>query len=75
MNTFYEEPMDAILTLYVTDAQLAKRFTVARQTIWRWATDSDFPRPIKLSGGCTRWFLPSVEAWEKGRAARKPRPT
>jgi prophage regulatory protein len=26
--------------------------------------DSSFPKPVKLSPGCTRWRLSELEAWE-----------
>lgn len=48
----------------VTDVHLAERYSVTRQTIWRWARETDFPAPVKLSGRCTRWKLSQVEAWE-----------
>lgn len=55
--------------IYVSDAQLAQRFGTSRQTVWGWArTDATFPRPIKLSPGCTRWKLAEIEAWEAAKA-------
>lgn len=54
---------------YLSDYQLANRFGVSRQTTWRWAaTDPTFPKPIKLSAGCTRWKLSDLEAWESAKA-------
>lgn len=50
---------------YISDKQLAERFNVSRVTIWRWASQFDFPKPVKLSGNCTRWNLADVEAWEQ----------
>ncbi|MDX1742185.1 MAG: AlpA family phage regulatory protein [Ruegeria sp.] len=53
---------------YLSDKDLAARFGVTRFTIWRWARErSDFPRPISLSPGCTRWKLSQIEAWEKAK--------
>lgn len=52
---------------YFCDADLAMRFSVARQTIWRWVAEGTFPKPIKLSAGCTRWRAADVEAWEISR--------
>ena len=49
---------------HVADLQLASRYSVSRATIWRWAQFGKFPKPIKLSPGCTRWKLSDVEAWE-----------
>lgn len=53
-------------SIYLSDTSLAKRFSVSRATIWRWA-EGDFPQPVKLSPGCTRWRLAEIEAWEKLR--------
>ena len=53
--------------IYLSDKQLAKRYGVTRTTIWRWARANQFPRPIRLGSGCTRWALRSVEAYEERR--------
>lgn len=53
---------------YLSDTQLAQRFSVSRQTVWRWHRErADFPRAHSLSPGCTRWRLSEVEAWEQSR--------
>lgn len=50
---------------YLTDLQLAARYSVHRSTIWRWiSSDARFPPPINLSPGCTRWKLSQIEEWE-----------
>ena len=43
---------------------VAQRYGVSRATVWRWAQHDKFPKPVKLSPGCTRWKLSDVEAWE-----------
>lgn len=56
--------------MFVSDRQLAERYSVSRPTVWRWLkTDPKFPRPIKLSPGCTRWRATDIEEWEASRAA------
>ena len=53
---------------YLSDTQLAERFGVSRQTIWRWHRErAEFPRACNLSPGCTRWRLSEVEQWEQSR--------
>lgn len=52
---------------YLTDKQLAARYSVSRQTVWRWVRNESFPRPIQLSANCTRWRLSDVEAFEDSR--------
>ena len=49
---------------HAADLQLADRYGVSRATVWRWVQRGKFPKPVKLSPGCTRWRLADVEAWE-----------
>jgi predicted DNA-binding transcriptional regulator AlpA len=70
MNTTHNNGLQSITkpqtnTHYLSDAQIAARYGVSRQTVWRWTSnDPQFPTPIKLSAGCTRWRLSDLEAWE-----------
>lgn len=60
---------------YLSDTQVAARFSVSRATVWRWIRSSEFPQPVKLSPGCTRWRLADVEKWETalgGASAGRP---
>lgn len=53
---------------FLSDAQVATRYGVHRSTLWRWLkNDTDFPKPVALSPGCTRWRLIELEAWENKR--------
>ncbi|MCB1355986.1 MAG: AlpA family phage regulatory protein [Maritimibacter sp.] len=57
-------------SIFITDQQFADRWGVSRPTIWKMAkADPDFPQPIKLSPGTTRWRLEDVENYEAARAA------
>ena len=52
----------------LTDAQVAARYGVHRSTPRRWSkTDPDFPKPITLSPGCTRWNCSDLEVWEASK--------
>jgi predicted DNA-binding transcriptional regulator AlpA len=54
---------------YLSDRQLAARYNVHHLTPRRWVReDPSFPRPVKLSPGCSRWKLSEVEAWEAMKA-------
>ncbi|MEI4471500.1 helix-turn-helix transcriptional regulator [Frigidibacter sp. MR17.24] len=54
--------------VYLSDIQLAARFSVHRGTPWRWTkTRPDFPKPVTLTPGCTRWKLSQIEAWEASK--------
>jgi prophage regulatory protein len=56
-------------TCYLNDREIAARFGVHRLTPRRWVReDPSFPRPVKLSAGCTRWRLADIEAWETSKA-------
>ena len=50
---------------YLSDTDLAERYSVSRNTVWRWHRErSGFPRAVSLSSGCTRWRLSEIEFWE-----------
>ena len=51
-------------TLYLSVDQVAHRFGVSKDSIWRWKRKGDFPRPVKLGGNTTRWRLSDIEEWE-----------
>lgn len=54
---------------YLSDLNLAARFGVHRMTPWRWLkTDPAFPKPVKLSPGCSRWKLSKIEFWEAAKS-------
>lgn len=53
---------------YASDKDISDRFGVSRQTIWRLVkSDRTFPKPIRLTAGCTRWALSEVVAWENSK--------
>lgn len=56
---------------YLTDTQIAARYGVHRTTPWRWVQkDKTFPKPLRLSPGCTRWKLSDIESWEAKKNAK-----
>ena len=58
--------------IYMTDRQIGARYNVHHLTPRRWLKDDPtFPRPIKLTPGCTRWRLSEIEVWEAQRAKDK----
>jgi predicted DNA-binding transcriptional regulator AlpA len=50
-----------------TTPQGEGRLPLHPNSIWRLVKAGKFPKPIKLSEGCTVWRLEDVEAWEKSR--------
>ena len=56
---------------YLTDKQLAERFNVSRQWVWMQSKqNAEFPQPIKLSQGCTRFSLHDVKRFEDHRTRK-----
>lgn len=56
-------------SLYASNSNVASRYGVHRSTLYRWLRDDPtFPRPVMLSGGCVRWRIAELEAWEKAKA-------
>lgn len=53
---------------YLSVKRVADRLDTSPATIWRWTAADQFPRPVKLSLGSTRWKLSDIEEWENGRA-------
>jgi predicted DNA-binding transcriptional regulator AlpA len=51
--------------------QLEDRLAVSKQTIWRWYSSGDFPRPHYL-GQNRLWWLREVEAWEEQHQRTQP---
>lgn len=54
---------------YLSDRQLAERYATHPKTIWAWVRREQFPAPVKLTAGCTRWRSTDVERWESEREA------
>lgn len=57
--------------IFLTDKQTAARYGLGRGTIWRWFNHGQFPKPVSLSKGCTRWRLSDLEAWENKKIEAK----
>lgn len=58
---------------FLSDHDVAKRYRISRAAIWRWVKNNpDFPKPIKLSPGATRWKLSDLISFEmeKERGAK-----
>jgi predicted DNA-binding transcriptional regulator AlpA len=45
---------------YLTDADLAKRYSISRATVWRWSNSGRLPPPVRLGEATTRWPLEAV---------------
>ncbi len=53
---------------FLSDHEVAARYGISRAAIWRWVRrNQDFPKPIKLSPGTTRWRLNDLVRFEVSR--------
>lgn len=51
-------------TLYIPVDQVAARFSVSVDTIWRWCRKGSFPKPYHPGGSAARWKIAEVEEYE-----------
>lgn len=51
-------------TLYIPVDQVAARFSVSIDTIWRWCRKGNFPKPYHPGGSAARWKVAEVEEYE-----------
>jgi len=56
-------------TRFLSVTQMAERYSVSPDTVWRWTREGYIPAPIKINPQITRWRLDEVEARD---AAREP---
>ncbi len=52
------------VTVYLSVEQVAARYNVSKDAIWRWRREGDFPKPVKLGLRPSRWRLSDLEAYE-----------
>lgn len=53
---------------FLSVKHIAGRLGVSPATIWRWAREvPDFPKPVRLSAGCTRWREAELVEFEESR--------
>lgn len=51
---------------FLSVVEVAKRYGVNKSTVWRWVSaDKNFPEPIKLSKGTSRWGEHQLLDYEK----------
>ena len=53
---------------YLSVQEVARRYSISIQTVWRHTKGNpDFPKPIKILSGSTRWRLSDIVAYEVSR--------
>lgn len=40
---------------FLSVEQVARRYDVSTDSIWRWVRKNKFPAPVRVGGGTTRW--------------------
>ena len=45
---------------YLNVEQVAIRFGVSTDTIWRWKRNGDFPKAVRIGPNITRWRLEDI---------------
>ena len=54
--------------------QVSEKTGLAESSIWRLVRLRQFPRPVKLSPGCTAWFEHEIDEWlDRKDSAREKR--
>lgn len=52
------------LQRYLTEAEVAARFNISTDSIRRWIRNGQFPKPVRIGKGTSRWRLADIEAYE-----------
>jgi prophage regulatory protein len=67
-------PPEELAGRYFSDVELARRYDVARVTIWRWSSQGVLPKPVAIGPNSSRWVGREIEAREaRWLAAREKR--
>ena len=59
---------------YLKDTEVAERFGIARQTVWKRVNQGYLPAPVKLPPNSTRWRLSSLLDFERALTATPLQP-
>lgn len=51
---------------FLSVEQVAARYNCSVDSIWRWKRNGDFPAPVRLGAGTTRWRLADLVDYESG---------
>jgi len=51
--------------------RVAEKTDLAESSIWRLVQRGLFPRPIKLSPGCTAWYEHEIDEWLEAKAGER----
>ena len=54
---------------FLTVEQVARRYNVSKDTIWRWKRSGNFPTAVSVGPNCTRWRFADLLEYEAGLQA------
>jgi excisionase family DNA binding protein len=58
------------MSSYLTDREVATRYSVSRPTIWRWVRLNHLPAPERIGPNTQRWRVAALEDWDAKREQR-----
>lgn len=59
---------------FLAVGQIMQRYGIGRATVWRWVkVNPDFPEPMKLSSGISRWRQSDLVAFDRAMEKRSIR--
>lgn len=54
---------------WMTDREVAKRYSISRISVWRWARLGILPQPHKIGPNTTRWKSSDLDARDEAQCA------
>lgn len=58
--------------VWISPKRAAEMFDISQATLWRWVKyQPGFPRPVKLSPGCTRFNLQQLSEFARAKQGEK----
>lgn len=54
-----------VLRKMLSQRDLLRMIPASRVTIWRWAAEGRFPKPVRLGSSRVAWFLDEVIEWQE----------
>jgi predicted DNA-binding transcriptional regulator AlpA len=58
--------------VYYSASDLARRFGVHIETIWKWDKDEILPPATRLAPNSTKWSVDLIHEWERDRTGVRP---
>ena len=56
---------------WLTDREVAARYSVSRITVWRWSRTGHLPAPYKIGPNTSRWSAEELVEFDRGILERR----